>query len=371
MPLRIIGDVELVGGRGVEGWCWSPDRPSRRLSVQVLLDGRVAAATIADVFRPDLLHAGRGDGFHAFRIDDLDAVASASLLTARDAETRRVFGQRRLRALQKPASGALNRLEDEVAVLRSMLGATREPEPERALRDSFAVLAHRLRDREAPALPPSPNVRFTWFVWVEDAVAADTLLAARSPTHSDDGPELVLADAGTDPLTELLYRSTPGARFLSAGRFASFSRAIADACSTARGRTMLILHAKTSAGIVITPFRAHQVGDTKLTAGGTLTAARRWFPRRFTHAAASLEGGRAPDQLVLAIAPALLIELGGFDPALDASPVLAALDVCLKAEVVGEPVLWAAAARTDQVDIAPDLAVLFAERWGLSLTGAG
>ena len=48
------------------GWVWDASRPSKSLDVELLMDGKPVAQARANVFRPDLLDAGKGNGKHGY-----------------------------------------------------------------------------------------------------------------------------------------------------------------------------------------------------------------------------------------------------------------------------------------------------------------
>ena len=60
------GGIDQVVGLTIKGWCWRPDEPDHKVSVQATLNGEVLATAVADDFRSDLVTAGIGDGTHAF-----------------------------------------------------------------------------------------------------------------------------------------------------------------------------------------------------------------------------------------------------------------------------------------------------------------
>lgn len=65
---RIDGHVDSLRHDGVSGWVWLPDSPNERLTVEAILRGEVIASGCADMLRPDLRSAGKGDGAHAFEL---------------------------------------------------------------------------------------------------------------------------------------------------------------------------------------------------------------------------------------------------------------------------------------------------------------
>ncbi|MFV3126358.1 glycosyltransferase family 92 protein [Niveispirillum sp. KHB5.9] len=70
----IRGHFDRIAGRDVCGWAWDPTAPLVPVTVQVLLNGQVVAAGIADHHRPDLEAACIGNGHHAFFIPLPDAL---------------------------------------------------------------------------------------------------------------------------------------------------------------------------------------------------------------------------------------------------------------------------------------------------------
>ncbi|HEX3530483.1 MAG TPA: hypothetical protein VH988_25760 [Thermoanaerobaculia bacterium] len=60
------GALERAACTGVSGWAWDPMFPSSPVSVDVLVDGVFQQTIPADLFRQDLVTAGRGDGRHGF-----------------------------------------------------------------------------------------------------------------------------------------------------------------------------------------------------------------------------------------------------------------------------------------------------------------
>ena len=63
----LSGNLDRVTRDGwVSGWCWDPQRPNRRVPLDVLVDGAVVGTTPAANWRGDLQQAGIGDGGHGF-----------------------------------------------------------------------------------------------------------------------------------------------------------------------------------------------------------------------------------------------------------------------------------------------------------------
>ena len=65
---RVHGFVDGVAAGEIRGWAVDPEQPNRRVHVVAFSEGQVVAEALADLSRPDLLQAGRGDGRHGFRL---------------------------------------------------------------------------------------------------------------------------------------------------------------------------------------------------------------------------------------------------------------------------------------------------------------
>ncbi len=94
--IELRGSLDSVEADGrVFGWCWSPNEPDQRRRVAVLVDGREATVTVADLLRADLLTAGIGDGGHGLMAEIPAAMrenGSAADVALRDAATGRPIG---------------------------------------------------------------------------------------------------------------------------------------------------------------------------------------------------------------------------------------------------------------------------------------
>ncbi|WP_028745170.1 hypothetical protein [Rhizobium mesoamericanum] len=70
------GRVDAIDMGRIFGWAFDPMAPDQRVTIRVLLDGKVIAEAVADRNRPDLKRNGIGDGKHAFEIALPDPVQS-------------------------------------------------------------------------------------------------------------------------------------------------------------------------------------------------------------------------------------------------------------------------------------------------------
>ncbi len=89
----VLGRVEEVREGCVSGWAWHPSRPTWRVGVRVLIDGKEVAAGLADRPRPSLAREGVGDGVYGFELQLPETVARRGLLQLRvETETGCVLG---------------------------------------------------------------------------------------------------------------------------------------------------------------------------------------------------------------------------------------------------------------------------------------
>lgn len=65
--MAIKGYVDGVIGGSVLGWAHDPDRPGKRLELEIRVDDALVGRCVADIERDDLARAGIGDGRHGFR----------------------------------------------------------------------------------------------------------------------------------------------------------------------------------------------------------------------------------------------------------------------------------------------------------------
>jgi len=80
----IAGRLARLGPRAFAGHAFDPRDPTRKLVVELLVDGIAVAAARADLYDRDLARDGIGDGCHAFAftLDDV-TIEPGSLITAR------------------------------------------------------------------------------------------------------------------------------------------------------------------------------------------------------------------------------------------------------------------------------------------------
>lgn len=67
--LLLEGFFENMRGLRVRGWAWNSMQPDAPVEVEVLDGGTPVMAVLADLYREDLVKAGKGNGLHAFDIE--------------------------------------------------------------------------------------------------------------------------------------------------------------------------------------------------------------------------------------------------------------------------------------------------------------
>src|SRR4051794_19613271 len=72
-----VGQIQLVFGSSIDGWCWYPDRPAERALVDVVVNGRILATTKAARMRTDLRDFAGCDGYCGFSVALGEAVMAA------------------------------------------------------------------------------------------------------------------------------------------------------------------------------------------------------------------------------------------------------------------------------------------------------
>ena len=65
----IVAHIDGIDAHGVWGWAFDKNIPTRRLTIEALIDGQVAGRTPAEIYRHDLQQLGFGDGHAGFRVE--------------------------------------------------------------------------------------------------------------------------------------------------------------------------------------------------------------------------------------------------------------------------------------------------------------
>jgi hypothetical protein len=374
---HIQGDFARAEDGSIHGWCWSPDHPADRLTVEILADGAVIGDVIANTLRPDLKRQGKGDGCCGFTIaaSDIDIPARTTLLSLRERETRRIFGRRRLARGQVEPNPRLDILAGVIRDLRSRVDALPEAAgPARSLRAGFGIVASRLnaahagevaaafnslthasrvthssRAGLAPGAPPrrttqdAPIPEYTLVVQVRDAAHVSRALDICRVEMASGTAELFVWEAGTDPHTKLLAAVLPCTRFLRATECASLAAALRIAAVHGRGRYMIAIEADEGAPLsrsgLASCLNALREGAKMLVGPRTTRyAARMGFSDAVRSTGAMPCAGTEP--VICGIERDLFLATGGPSPASDDVIAVTVLDMALRATLLRVPSVW-------------------------------
>ncbi len=212
----LSGNLDRVTRDGwVSGWCWDPQRPARRVGLDVLVDGTVVGTTQAGNWRADLQQAGIGDGSHGFAYAlpyEVLARRGTLRISVRETGAGRMLGEPVVLRIGRPAEGEqrVASLERQVRLLRAKLdqlerqSADQPAEEDRAARALFGTVAAFFRElaegtpEEARGFGLGGGLRAT----LDELAARLPLLVLRSPPAAVD--VLVIVPA-TEPV-EVVHR---------------------------------------------------------------------------------------------------------------------------------------------------------------------
>jgi len=340
-PRLVQGALTVTPPRQVSGWCLLPDDDAARVTIEMLVNGRVVAAMVAAQ-----RFAGAGDGRHGFALSLPVALAgpATTVIEARERSTGTVFGRAVLFAehIARPIENRLAALDR--SVLRSaMIGQMHTQHP--GLRQAIGGVGAALLDlavgevrgersrlrRRAPRLALGGEPWLT--VMVPAAAAVDRTLdrlTALQTLCDKTSVEIVLVDDGTDPATTLLPPLLPGLRYVRDRRGLTGS-VLNLVAAEARGDVLCFLDQEPPAD----PWGWPQLGarPDAVHVGAPVAAL---LSRAAAHLRPALRS-RGPHSVALHLSRALLREAGGFDSALQGPHAYA--DVALKCSVLGAPVI--------------------------------
>lgn len=226
--LTILGEAGIDEDGIVSGWCWCPERPRDRLTVEIFVNGEMVAMPVAQRFRSDLDERGFGDGFHGFLVAITTRIAGAGdlVVSARESRSGVCFWQRIIGAVALPGASVRRIAVAAQAVGTIAASAVLVPAarglPAATLRAAFGVLGGRLLAGGAAGAAPRRVVasRPEMSVVLNAACVRDAVRCGMLP---DDLPwagmwsEYVLCDDGRDPrlgrwqngAAALMYSLTP------------------------------------------------------------------------------------------------------------------------------------------------------------------
>lgn len=73
------GSHDSTDCRAISGWAWCKSRPNVPINVDIYDRENLIATVTANMFRPDLLEAGKGEGYHAFEFPVLNSLKDGEL----------------------------------------------------------------------------------------------------------------------------------------------------------------------------------------------------------------------------------------------------------------------------------------------------
>jgi hypothetical protein len=358
MGQSILGDVHRTKDGGLNGWCWAPDRPEERLTVDFLRNGQVIGSVKASRFREDLRHKKYGDGYHGFVVTlSQQAMAGPGVvLAASERVSGAVFWQVLTGAVAIPPA-----LDDRISAIAAGLADAAgdagwtSPVPLAAFGPGAATLGQRFLARRriyAPVLDPAlvfaPVVTPALSVCLAAASQArDTIAALRRLSGME--AEVLLLDDGADPEFLVMQKQIKGLAYvLRPG--ASPARLRQAGAAVARGEYLVFLQ-----------------GGCDL-AG--LDTSRLVMPAELAAAAClrGLETVAGPVGLELGVTRPVFEALGGFDVTMDDGAGLDLVDFVLRAARLD--VAMAVAPGTQRVAQAvtnPAAQEAFMARWAIGV----
>jgi len=380
--MTILGEVELDADRVLHGWCWCPERPLERLTVDVLIDNDVVTSLVASRFREDVRHRKFGDGYHGFNVAltrHIQMVSGNALIAARERVSGEVFWHLIYGEFVMP-----DEYDDRMAKLREQIGGLarqaglrpRSGKADAHLAGAFGSLGERLRQRAGavsarpPARPlqlPAPTAPAASIIITPANAAAhaaahaapDYINALRAAARDLVGApiEVILCDDGADPQMMLRQAQAQGLKFLSTPA-AGLARRRNLAVQIARGHKLVFLEG-VGRGLAAAIGR---MADERLVVADWIAedAARMLADVALEPA---LEG-IAPDGFIAAVSRAALLALGGFDEAMDDGAGLDVIDLVLRASRTGLPVRpWGLGRSRRSAPVNAAAGPRFAARW--------
>lgn len=267
-----VGQVELLFERNIEGWCWYPDLPTERALVDVLVNGRLVAATKAARMRTDLRGLEGCDGYCGFSVSIGEVVAvpqGGVVVEVRERRLKQTIGR-----IVRPESFTDPRFEARLQQVKLGLDAvsvgidkimessflniaapflklghsfrhlSRKPERLLPLSISWDLAAYHEALCAIPAtdlfyaeepyisiLTPGTALDRVW-----DEAGLDRVLSAAARLLRQQGAEFILIEDGTEPLNLLLPVRLRHLRVVQAACHQSVTAALNNAALSARGK---------------------------------------------------------------------------------------------------------------------------------------
>lgn len=365
MVLRMpYGEIQFSGERReIDGWCWSPDEPGRRLVVDILVDEQVIASMVAGQRDARLLNSGIGDGLHAFRLAMPETILTFDSLAARERDTGHEFA--RITAGEfggfDPFAVRIGHLASDAGRLDAQIREREALAGAGNVRDELRQLGRRLRARASLAgrtaddtaisrtiarerllarlgslvLTPVASPALSIVIWAADADRAAQTIRAVAPVIGSRRGEIVVVDGGSDPRSSLLPSLVRNLRYAFDRQASTAGTAGNLASEIARGELLVFLDDR---AVSVSTAALAELADVMMPRGG-LTVGRDALELigQFgcTAPQASVRRLTATVGLRAALPRSLFQELGQFYPDIAGAPGLDCADLALKADMMG------------------------------------
>jgi hypothetical protein len=364
----IVGQIRFVrDALLVEGWCWSPEQPDRRLVVEIFADDRFVAAMVAAWLDPRVQRGGIGDGRHGFALTlpAQDGPGYRSV-AARERQSGHVFARTNcdIDIEIDPFLARVDAVADTVPLLTAAVEETEPRDSPIGLRPALRELGYQLtaraRTRPLPSvhggavpisvmrrrladrlgglrLPAYAHPAVSIILQAGSVEATARTIVRLAPALSELRAEVVLLDNGHNPMTSLLPSLLRNLRTV-------FDREIGTPCDAgnlgaaeARGDLLVFLDCGAvppSAAALV------EVARTVNNAPGLVIGQRLLDPMRQLGIAGTADRhkvcqGSGPLGLRVCLPRDLFMTLGQFDASVAEAPGLECADLLLKAELLG------------------------------------
>ena len=381
--MRVLGEAALDEDGVVHGWCWSPDQPAARLTVELLVNQDVVSTLVASRFREDLRARKFGDGYHGFIVTltkQIGLASKRSVISARESSSGICFWQKVFGEIAIP-EGFDERLATTRAAIKHLghspaFGAPRSGTKTENLTAALAALGTRLRTEAGIAQEQCFPRSFALPSLADPAISVILEAGPDFTTTLDElrhvaqalgqaGAEVVVTDDGSDPRGLQLQRQAENLKYiLSPGQSPAGCRNLAAAA--ARGETLVFLNnAQGRLGAALREIHGHAT-DKLVISAGIADAVSRLAPGIAAGMADIPHAGGSG--LLLAMPRALIGRHGGFDQQVDDGAGLDILDWVLRAAKAGTPVAvwrspWTPDAQPHREPNNIEAGRRFAERW--------
>jgi hypothetical protein len=343
------GEVIRKAGM-VQGWCWSPARPTDRLQVALLIDGARLAVTRAGRLRSEIVRAGICDGYHGFSLALPADLSATARIEMQECDSGRIFGRL---VPYETAESRVWRAEAErayasAAALQEGLSASSGQPRWAALAPALGEMGRQFAGAPVPAPYRPGGLRLTAVARPRvsllldtgfDATGAADSIGAVAPVLKHYQAELLVSDDGCRTVSASLA-ALPGLGLCFTRAVPGAARAN-DAAKRARGEILVFLRAGgvTSRGLAELLDAAQ--GDTAAGAPAILIGGLAQVNAQqagLGHVVPRVEGDTMRSGLSLLVPSAVFLTLGGFDPAMEDGADLPVLDFALRAQGAGHAV---------------------------------